>query len=304
MSVSTLNTVAAGVRPSRAVRRRRAFQRIRDVIGLVPFFVYVAIFFIAPTLQVVLLAFQDQDGAWTLGNLQEAATGVYRDGFIQSLKLAVLSALTGTAAGFAAAYALIKTENKTLRRVYQTASGVFANTGGVPLAFLFIATVGTYGLFTQFLLWFGIDIYAGSWTLFQFSGLLLVYLYFQIPLMVIVILPALEAQKVAWREAATNLGATTRQYWMHVGGPILFAPTAGAFLLLFANAFAAYATASALTSGTIPLVPLQIAALLAGNVIADRANLGYALGFGMILNVAVAMYIYNWTQKRAAKWLQ
>lgn len=304
MSLSTHETVAAGLRPSRAVRRRRALRKVRDVVGLAPFFIYVLIFFVAPTIQVVFLAFQDQEGAWTLGNVVEAAQGVYRDGFLQSLKLAALSALSGTIMGFAAAYALLKTENKLLRRVYQTASGVFANTGGVPLAFMFIATVGTYGLVTQLLKKLGVDLYGGDWTLFKFSGLLLVYLYFQVPLMLIVILPALDAQKVAWREAATNLGASTRQYWLHVGGPILFAPTAGAFLLLFANAFAAYATASALTSGTIPLVPLQIAALLAGNVIPDRANLGYALGFGMILFVAIAMYIYNWTQKRAAKWLQ
>ena len=92
--------------------------------------------------------------------------------------------------------------------------------------------------------------------------------------------------------------------YLNMECPILFAPVAGAFLLLFANAFAAYATARALTSGTIPLVPLQIGSLLSGNVIADKANLGFALGFGMIVIVAFAMYVYNWTQKRAAKWLQ
>lgn len=300
----THTTVAAGDRPSRAVRRRRALRKVRDVSGLFPFFAYTALFFGAPTFMVVVKAFQDQDGAWTTANVAEAMQNVFFDSFVESLKLALWSALSGTVIGFAAAYAILKTGNAWLRRVTQTAAGVFANTGGIPLAFMFIAALGSYGLVTRMLFDIGIDIYAGSWTLFGFSGLLIVYLYFQIPLMIIVIMPALEAQKESWREAATNLGASTWQYWLHVGGPILFAPVAGAFLLLFANAFAAYATARALTSGTIPLVPLQIGSLLSGNVIADRANLGFALGFGMIVIVAIAMTVYNLTQKRAAKWLQ
>lgn len=279
-------------------------RKFRDVVGLTPFFAYTALFFGGPTVLVVVKAFQDQKNNWTTDNVIESVQDVYFDSFIESLKLAFASAASGTLIGFAAAYALLATGNAWLHRIMQTAAGVFANTGGIPLAFMFIAALGTYGLVTELLLKAGIDIYAGSWTLFGFSGLLVVYLYFQIPLMIIVILPALEAQRKEWREAATNLGASTLQYWLHVGGPILFAPVAGAFLLLFANAFAAYATARALTSGTIPLVPLQIGSLLSGNVIADRANLGFALGFGMIVVVAIAMYVYNATQKRAAKWLQ
>ena len=304
MTQTTHATVAAGVRPSRAVRRRRALRKVRDVIGLAPFLLYTFVFFGAPTIMVVIKAFQDQDGNWTASNLTEGIKDVYFDSFIESLKLSFASATTGTIVGFAATYALIKTGNVFVRRIVQTAAGVFANTGGIPLAFMFIAAVGTYGFVTRGLEQIGIDLYGGTWTLFGFSGLLLVYLYFQVPLMVIVILPALDSLRKEWREAATNMGASTAQYWLHVGGPILFAPVAGAFLLLFANAFAAYATARALTSGTIPLVPLQIGSLLSGNVIADKANLGFALGFGMIVIVAFAMYVYNWTQKRAAKWLQ
>ena len=296
--------VAAGVHPSRAVRRQRLLRQFRDVAGLLPFGLYMLVFFIFPTAKVILEAFRDQDGSWTLGNIAESTQGVFLESFVGSIKLSLISAVTGTLFGFITAYAVLATGNAFIRRVYQTASGVLANTGGIPLAFMFIATVGTYGLVTTFLYERGIDLYAGDWTLFGFSGLLLVYLYFQIPLMVIVVLPALEAMRVSWREASTSLGASTAQYWRYVGGPILFAPIAGAFILLFANAFAAYATARALTAGTIALVPLQIGSLLSGNVIADRENLGYALGFGMIAVVAVAMVIYNWTQKRAAKWLR
>lgn len=92
-----------------------------------------------------------------------------------------------------------------LRKLVSTASGVLANTGGVPLAFMFIAVLGTYGALTTFLKDIGIELYGGSWTLYSFSGLLIVYLYFQVPLMVLISLPVLENIKIEWRDAASSL---------------------------------------------------------------------------------------------------
>ena len=115
----------------------------------------------------------------------------------------------------------------------------------MTLAFAFIATVGFSGVLTEALRsWPGIDIFGGGW-LFDLPGLILVYTYFQIPLMVIVFMPALQGVRPQWREAAINLGASTRQYWTQVGFPLLLPAFLGSMLLLFANAFAAYATAAA-----------------------------------------------------------
>lgn len=147
------------------------------------------------------------------------------------------SAITGSILGFFTAYAVAISGRKRLQRVVSTASGVFANTGGVPLAFFFIAAVGNYGLVTVNLYKIGIDIYSGSFTLFGFSGLILVYLYFQIPLMVIVTYPAIEGLKNEWREAAINLGATKVIFWRYIGIPLLVPAVSGAFLLFVCQCF-------------------------------------------------------------------
>jgi putative spermidine/putrescine transport system permease protein len=133
---------------------------------------------------------------------------------------------------------------------------------------------------------------------------LLAYMYFQIPLMVLVILPALEGLRPAWREAASNLGARSWHYWRYVGGPVLAPSFLGCVLLLFGAAFSAYATAEAMTAGALPLTSIQIGSFLNGNVIAGQENVGKALGLGMVLIIAVVMIIYTLLQRRAARWLR
>jgi len=174
----------------------------------------------------------------------------------------------------------------------------------VPLAFLFIATLGSSGLATKWLTDLGFNPYQHGFSLYSLSGVIVVYLYFQIPLMVLVILPALEGLRPSWREAAANMGARTWQYWRHVGGPVLFPSFLGCLLLLFGSAFSAYATAEALSGGTIALTPIQIGALLNGNVLAGKENLGYALGLIMVVIIAIVMFIYAILQRRAARWLR
>jgi putative spermidine/putrescine transport system permease protein len=181
---------------------------------------------------------------------------------------------------------------------------VFANFGGVPLAFLFIASLGSTGLITHWLANLGLNLYGHGFNLYSLVGVIVVYLYFQIPLMVLIILPALEGLRPAWREAAENMGARTWDYWRFVGGPVLLPSFLGCVLLLFGSALSAYATAEALTNGTIPLTAIQIGSFLNGNVIAGQENIGKALGLGMVVIIAIAMTIYVMLQRRAAKWLR
>jgi putative spermidine/putrescine transport system permease protein len=277
-------------------------QLFFEYSGLLPFFIFSILFIGAPTLIVIINAFKTNEGSFTFSNVLLAFTDVYYLSLISSLKLGLASAFTGVFFGFMVSYAVSVSGMKRLQKVVSTASGVFANTGGVPLAFFFIAAIGNYGLVTIALQKIGIDIYAGTFTLFGFSGLVLVYLYFQIPLMIIVVYPALEGIKNEWREAAVNLGASKFSYWKYIGVPILIPPVLGSFFLLFASAFAAYATANVLTQGTIPLLPLQVGTLVSGDVVADQSNVGYAMGFEMIVVVAIAMTLYIYLDKRASKW--
>mgnify|MGYP002640430666 CR=1 FL=1 len=270
--------------------------------GLIPFFIFSIIFIGFPTGSVVVNAFRGNFNEWTFENLRVAFGDIYLSSLIGSLELGFTSALSASIIGLAISYAVAISGRPKLQRVISTASGVFANTGGVPLAFFFIAAIGNYGFVTITLEKLGIDIYSGSFTLFGFSGLVLVYLYFQIPLMIIVTYPAIEGIKNEWREAAVNLGATKYMYWRYVGIPILTPAFTGAFLLLFANAFAAYATANVLTSGTLPLLPIQIGSLVNGNVVADQMNVGMAMGLEMIIVVSITMGGYVFLDRRTSKW--
>jgi putative spermidine/putrescine transport system permease protein len=285
---------------------RVALRTVLRLLGVVPFFVYVLFGLLVPTVAIAFGAFQNSvTGHFTFSNIDIASHGIYLTGFRTSIELSVLSAIIPGIAGFLIAYAIF-TANRgaVLRRVAITASGVFANFGGVPLAFLFIASIGTTGVVTGWLNDLGVNIYAGKFSLFTLTGVLIAYMYFQIPLMVLVFLPALEGLRPAWREAASNLGASSWHFWRYIGGPVLFPSFLGCVLLLFGSAFSAYATADAMTAGALPLTSIQIGQFLNGNVIAGQQNVGKALGLGMVLIIAIVMIIYTVLQRRAARWLR
>jgi putative spermidine/putrescine transport system permease protein len=283
-----------------------AVRWLRRVAGIVPFGAYVTLGLLLPMVAVAVGAFQNSDnGSFTLSNIHAATHGVYLHGFTQSIELSVIASVVPGIFGLLIAYAIFTAKRGTiLRQVAVTASGVFANFGGVPLAFLFIATLGSSGLATSWLTDLGFNPYDHGFSLYSLAGVVVVYMYFQIPLMVLVILPALEGLRPAWREAAENLGARSWDYWRFVGGPVLLPSFLGCVLLLFGSALSAYATAEALTTGTIPLTAIQIGSFLNGNVIAGQENIGKALGLGMVVIIAIAMLLYVALQRRSAKWLR
>jgi putative spermidine/putrescine transport system permease protein len=284
--------------------RKAALRGLRTVAGIVPFGVYMALGLGLPMVAVAVGAFQSPGGGFTLSNVRTATHGIYLHGFGESITLSVLAAVLPGIFGLLIAYAIFTARGSLLRQVAITASGVFANFGGVPLAFLFVATLGSSGLATRWLADLGFDPYAHGFSLYSLSGVVVVYMYFQVPLMVLVILPALEGLRPAWREAAANMGARTWHYWRYVGGPVLLPSFLGCVLLLFGAALSAYATAEAMTSGTVPLTSIQIGSFLNGNVIAGQQNVGKALGLGMVIIIAVAMTLYVVLQRRAARWLR
>jgi putative spermidine/putrescine transport system permease protein len=293
-------------RPPAGLRAGGGFAaRLKAFGGLLPFTVYTALFLGLPVVAIVSGAFTDPaTGGFTFANLRTATSGIYLQGFVTSIELSVLTAVVPGVIGIVVAYAVQTSRSSTLRRVVSTASGVFANFGGVPLAFLFIATLGSTGLAVGWLRALGFDPYEHGFTLYNFIGIALVYMYFQIPLMILVITPALEGLKPAWREAADNLGASGWQYWRMVGGPVLMPSFLGSVLLLFGGAFSAYATTQALTSGSLAITPIQIGSFLNGNVLSGQENVGKALGFGMVVIIAVVMVFYAILQRRASKWLR
>jgi len=220
-----------------------------------------------PAASILTGSFQDEAGVFTLANFAHLFRPDILDSYLVTIKVSATTALLGGLLGFLIAYAIsLGGLPKPLRSFMSTFSGVASNFAGVPLAFAFIATLGRMGFLTVLLrTLFGIELYDKGFNLYSFWGLTLTYTYFQIPLMVLIIAPALDGMKKEWREASENLGATAWQYWLHVGIPVLLPSLLASLILLFGNAFGAYATAYALTGGLIYLVPILIGAQIRGN---------------------------------------
>ncbi len=278
-------------------------QRNRSWIGLVPLLAFLTLFLIVPAISVFQRALTDNNGDVGTKALKDAFTGQNFDAFKFSVRLSAQSALVGVIIGTLLAYAAtVLRRPRWLRSLVTSFSGVAANLGGIPLAFAFIALLGRQGLLTKILEGlFGFKLYGGSFTLDSTWGLTVVYSYFNVPLMVLITLPAIDGLKVAWREACANLGGTSWTYWTRVGLPVLAPSLLGGFLLLFANSFSAYATAAAISQKSL-IVPLRIGFYLRGDVSANEDQLGFSLAAWMIVVMTVCMGLYWFLRKRAERW--
>ncbi|KOF15640.1 acriflavin resistance protein [Ensifer adhaerens] len=274
-------------------------------LGILPFAAFVTLFLILPTMKIVVGAFQTPDGSFTFDNIRGLFTPSILAAYWISIKISIASALLGCLIGFAMASAIVFGGlPKGIRGPLLTFSGVASNFAGVPLAFAFLATLGPVGIVTIFLRsQLGVDLRMLGFNLLSFWGLTVTYLFFQIPLMILIITPALDGLKREWREAAEILGASGLQYWRMVAFPILLPSLLGTLALLFANAFGAVATAIALTGSSLSIVPILLFAQIRGDVLGNP-NLGYALAFGMIVVTGIANAIYIWLRARSERWLK
>lgn len=293
----------SGAGPSHTARARRSTPYLAW-LGLVPFAAYVVLFLAVPTVLAIGSGFFTKDGSFTWSNVSALADPVVLTTFANSAGLSLLTALIGAVVGALVCYALLGMNPEgAVRSAVDAAAGVLAQFGGVMLAFAFIATIGIQGVLKVFLEdSFGINIYANGTWLYELPGLVLPYIYFQVPLMVITFMPALAALKPQWAEANLTLGGTRTSFWLRIGLPVLAPSFLASLLLLFANAFSSYATAAALASQGAQIVPLQIRAALTSETVLGRENLAGALALGMIVIVGVVMALYSLIQRQAARW--
>jgi len=277
---------------------------IRHWLGLLPFFVFSGLFLIGPTLILAYRSFEGLDGGLTLNNYRQLASDTVMNSYGMSIKISLTTAILGGLIGFLVAWVVsMGGLPPRFRLITSTFSGVAANFAGVPLASAFVFTLGRVGLVTALFKVFGVNLYKSGFSLYSFLGLTLVYLYFQIPLMVLTILPALDGLKREWREAAENLGATQIQYWRYVALPVLTPSILGTMILLFGNSFGAHATAYALTGGLFDLATLLIGRQISGDVL-HNPGLGYAVAMGMVMIMASSIFIYSILQRRSERWLK
>ncbi|NUM46647.1 MAG: ABC transporter permease subunit [Anaerolineales bacterium] len=297
--------------------KRSLWERLSQSnwIGLVPFFSFILFFLFLPSTNLLFKSFQDINGNFTLSNYAVMQNPYVIKAYRVSLQVSIITSLVGGVFGFFVAYAItIGNTPRWMRNFLMTFSGLAANFGGVPLAFSYIATLGRTGFVTAILKSIcypdaaGLQVcpfnpYDNGFNLYSLSGLVLAYTYFQFPLMVLTITPALEGLKKEWREASENLGASPWQYWRDVALPILLPSILGATLLLFGSAFGAYATAYALTGGSIYLITILISQQIRGDVLNNPYE-GYALAVGMIVIMGLTILAYTTLQRRTSRWLK
>lgn len=273
-------------------------------VGVVPFFLFAVAFILLPAMSLITGSFLDRQGNLTLQNIVDLSQPFVLNAYWLSIKISLVTALSSGLFGFLLAYAItLGGLPKNVRTTVITFCGVASNFAGVPLAFAFIATLGRVGFVTAMLKTLGFNLYDVGFNLYSFVGLSLTYMYFQLPLMVLIIVPALDGLKREWREAAENMGASGWQYWRYIGLPVLMPSLLGSIILLFGNSFGAYATAFALTGGSLNLVTIVIGAQIRGDVL-HNPGLGYALALGMIVVMAISLGGYSILQRRTARWLQ
>ncbi|MGW4160518.1 ABC transporter permease [Streptomyces sp. NPDC004788] len=299
----TLNTLAVSAAAEPARARPRRGRRAPAWLAAVPLLAFVAIAFGIPAVAMLGGALTVDDPAtgassYGTGNLTASLQGAYLTALLGSVKLSATAAGLAALLGLPLAQAIVSSGSRALREAVLTASGVLANFGGVPLAFAFVATLGNSGVLTVHL-----GLADKGWSLYSFWGLVLVYLYFLIPLMVLTITPALDGLRTQWREAARNNGATAFQYWRHVALPVLLPSLLGGLVLLFGSAFAAYATAAAMVGSAVPLVTLQISDAISGNVLVGQENVALALSVDMVVIAGLVMAVYLPLQRRSTRWL-
>jgi putative spermidine/putrescine transport system permease protein len=274
-------------------------------LGVMPFFIFAIVFILIPSASLFIDSFRGAEGAFTLQNIADLSEPPIPQAYWLSIRISLFTALGGGLLGFMMAYALtVGNLPRWLRPATLTFAGVASNFAGVPLAFAFISTLGRTGFVTVLLRdMFGVNIYGAGFNLYSFLGLSLTYMYFQFPLMLLIMVPAIEGLKREWHEAAENLGASTTQYWWRVGLPILLPSLLGTILLLFGNAFGAYATAYALTGGQLDLITIEIGAQMRGDVLRNP-NLGYAMALGMVVIMALCIIGYTWLQRLSERWIK
>ena len=285
-----------------AIKQKK--NNARNWSGFIPFLLFCFAFEFVPIIFLIRGSFVDNaTHQLTMNHYLSMGRTRYLNSFWNSIKISGLSALIGVILGTCIGYAIYRYPSERLRNALIALSDVTTNFAGAPLAFSFIIILGLNGVITQFLLrYFQYELYP-KFSIYSFSGLLLAYIYFQLPLMVLIIIPAFTGIRKEWEESAKSLGADTFQFWWRIGLPILTPSLLAGLTLLFANAFGAYATAFTLVESQLSLVTLQIGYMIAGEVRHDP-GIGMAMAVLSLIIMGLSIAFYQLASMRARRWLR
>ena len=265
------------------------------LLCLVPFAVFFIVFQIAPLVWVLIHSVQSEETGWGLANFIKIFNSkFYLQAIQHSLEISFWSSLFGIVIAILGSYSLRKVDSR-LRNFVNAFANMTSNFSGVPLAFAFIILLGFNGSITIMLKQAGI---IEDFNLYSKTGLIILYTYFQIPLGVLLLYPAFDALREDWRESASLLGASSWQFWRHIGLPVLTPALLGTFVILLANALGAYATVYALTTGNFNVLPIRIAAMVSGDISLDP-NMASALAVILVGLMTLVTVVHQWLLKRS-----
>lgn len=303
--MTQVNSSRAGSATSRA--GSRYWRKKTPYFGVLPFLLFSGLFLLFPTFSVVSGAFKDSNNKFSTAGLTETLKSeVTRGAFMNSLEISLKTSIAGAILGGLFAWALVTgKKNGFFYRVSVALSSVLAQFGGVMLTFAFLATFGFNGVISTLAIKYTPNSFlADSAWLYGINGLIILYTFFQIPLMVLVFLPTIENLRPHWREASDSLGGNSAEYWYRVGIPVLTPSFVGAALLLFVNSFSAYATAATLINLSSFLTPLQIASALSSELGTANPTEAKSLSLLMVVVVTITMALYALLRRKVSKWEQ
>lgn len=270
------------------------------LLALIPFLLLVFMFELMPLFSIITKSFLSSDeGTFTFENyITILSRPFYQQAIWNSIKISLISSIIGIIIALFGAKAVHNSDGK-MKRIFMSILNMTSNFAGVPLAFAFIILLGKTGIFVILGKKLGIDVLA-NFDLYSMKGLTLIYVYFQIPLATLLLIPAFDAIREEWKEAAKILRANTFQFWRYVGLPIIFPSILGTLSVLFSNALVAYATAYALLVGNASIIPIRISELFVGDIM-QRPELGSALSIILMILMIIAFAINNILTKRLRK---
>lgn len=269
-------------------------------LALLPFAIVVFLYEILPLLQLVYSSLIGKESeTFGLENfIKIFTTPLYTQAIVNSIKISLISAIVGIIVAFIAARYATEASPRA-QRTFTMLLNMTSNFSGVPLAFAFMVLMGNTGVFSTICRSYGISLLE-NFDLYSGQGLMLLYIYFQIPLSTLLLIPAFAGIRPEWRQAAMLLNAKPADYWFRIVVPNLMPSILGTLSVLFANALAAYASAYALVSNNYALLALQITSKYKGDVQIDRAT-GGALAVVLILLMIAATLLNNYFTKRNLK---
>ena len=274
--------------------------KVKNTITMLPLLILALFFIFLPIASMLKDSFtMPEAGGFTLDNYKTILTdSVYIVATKNSIYLSLISSVVGLILSFFIAYSINEIGKKGQNRVLSILNMV-SNFVGLPLYFAFVVILGNTGVFVLALRAIGINL-SSVFRLYSMDGLMLLFIYFQIPLGSLMLVPAFQAIQPAWREAAELLEAPPWKFWTRIGIPVLMPSILDTFGLLFANAITAYATVILLVTTSIPLLPVKITTMFTGEM-TQQKEMGSAVAIWMVFLMLLVIAVCNFIKKRLCR---